>query len=200
LAAEFLGGIRRFDGRIFRNARCGAGSATRLEMFLLGFPARRLVIRGAPLIGTPPPFVPAATERTAKILASRIAGMRQEADPAVATARNASPQMRMGLEHRVQRHLILLDNRFSAVILMPVLAKRENFREGYDKRAKLSVMIASVICMSSSYRLDAKASRGRAGIFYRRIRAVAIRSAHSATHPMIDPPCPIYPPAAKLIS
>jgi len=62
--------------------------------------------------------------------------------------------------------LILTNKRTGAVVLMPTLAKRENFRDGYGKIARFSVKMLSGLSMSSSYSLDAKASRYRARIFY----------------------------------
>jgi hypothetical protein len=61
--------------------------------------------------------------------------------------------------------LILLNKRTSAVVLVPILAKREEFRDGYHKTERFSVKMPNVMCISSSYSLDANASRGRARIF-----------------------------------
>jgi len=104
---------------------------------------------------------------TAKILSARIAGMSEEADPAVAAAHRAVLQIRTTPQDGVQRDLILTNKRLEAVVLVPILAKREIFRDGYNKTAKLSAIMLIGFCISSSYSLDAKASRGRARIFLR---------------------------------
>ena len=86
-----------------------------------------------------------------EIQAARIARMRQEANSAVAAGRDAAAQMRIGRQHRVQGHLILPNKRFSAVVLVPILAKRKNFRDGYDKTARFSVIMLSLSTTSSYY-------------------------------------------------
>jgi hypothetical protein len=65
----------------------------------------------------------------------------------------------------IQRHLIITNNRISAVVLVPIFPKGEDFRSGYKKSARFSVMILILLCMPSSYSLDAKASRGRPRVF-----------------------------------
>ena len=106
-----------------------------------------------------------ATERTAEIRAPRVAGMREEANGAVAAAHCAVPQRRTLPQDGVQGELILTNERLGAVVLVPILAKSKNFRDGYGKSDRLSVKMLIVSCMSSSYSLDANASRGRARIF-----------------------------------
>jgi hypothetical protein len=113
------------------------------------------------------------TEGAAKIPSAHIAGMNEEPDPTVAAARRAMPQSRMTPKDRVQRDLVLSNKRVDAVVLVPVLAKRKMFREGYNKTAKFSVIILNCLCISSSYSLDAKASRGRAGILYATTRKIS---------------------------
>jgi hypothetical protein len=61
--------------------------------------------------------------------------------------------------------LILTNKRTGAVVLVPILTEREKFPDGYSKTARFSVKMLIVKSMSSSYSLDAKASRGRARIF-----------------------------------
>ena len=51
------------------------------------------------------------------------------------------PELGMGLYDRVQRELILLDERAGTILLMPIRSKREKPLDGYDKKARLSVMI-----------------------------------------------------------
>ena len=111
-------------------------------------------------------MVLSAAKGTAEIPTTRIAWMREEANPAVAAADCAVLQIRHSPQGRIQRQLILTNKRTGAVILMPILAKREDFRDGYKKIARFSVKILICFCISSSYSLDAKASRCRARIFY----------------------------------
>lgn len=111
-------------------------------------------------------MVLAAAERAAEILAVRVTGMRQETYPAVATANCAVLQIRTIAQDGIERVLILTNKRIGVVVLVPVLAKRENFRDRYNKIARFSVKMLIGFCIPSSYSLDAKASRGRARIFY----------------------------------
>jgi hypothetical protein len=108
------------------------------------------------------------TEGTTNIRPSRVAGIVQELDVAVNAAGKKRPQLRTGLQDRLQGDPILLDERLGAVVLVPIRPKRENFLDGQDKKRRLSVTIRSVLCTPSSYRLDAKASRGRARFFVAR--------------------------------
>jgi hypothetical protein len=48
---------------------------------------------------------------------------------------------------------------------MPVGAKLVDLLQAYEKKAKFCVIMRIVFTMSSSYRLAAKSSRGRARIF-----------------------------------
>ncbi len=107
-------------------------------------------------------MVLSTTKGTAEIPTTRIAGMRTEANPAVAAAHGAALQIRTIPQGCLQRQLILTNKRTGAVVLMPILAKRENFRDGYGKIARFSVKMLICFCISSSYSLDAKASRCRA--------------------------------------
>ena len=96
---------------------------------------------------------------TAQIKSVRVAGMRKEANPAVAAPHCAALQISTTPQGRIQRQLILTNKRTGAVVLMPILVKRENFCDGYRKIAKFSVKMLICFCISSSYSLDAKASR-----------------------------------------
>lgn len=68
-------------------------------------------------------------------------------------------------QDRIERSLILTNKRASAVVLMPIRAKRKEFPDGYDKNDRFSDKMLIVLDTSSSYSLDANASRGRARIF-----------------------------------
>jgi len=111
-------------------------------------------------------MVPPAAKGTAQVLTACVAGMREEANPAVAAPHRAVLQISTIPQDGIHRQLILTDERKNAIVLVPILAKRENFRDGYRKTARFSVKILIVLDISSSYSLDAKASRGRARIFH----------------------------------
>ena len=68
-------------------------------------------------------------------------------------------------QDRAQRELILTNKRLGTFVLVPILAKDENFRDGYRKIARFSVKMLIWFSITSSYSLDAKASRGRARFF-----------------------------------
>jgi len=68
-------------------------------------------------------MVLSAAEGTAKILPPGIPRMRQKPDPAMAAVRDALLKMRMRRQHRLECHLILLNKRLGAIILVPILAK-----------------------------------------------------------------------------
>ena len=103
------------------------------------------------------------TEFTAKILPTRISRMRQEADPTTAAADRTACQTGMLAQDGIQRQLTLTNKRKDANVLMPFWRNRKEFPDGYDKKAKFSVRILIVFCMSPSYSLGAEASRGRGG-------------------------------------
>ena len=112
-----------------------------------------------PLVGSLTAMLFTAAEGTTQVLTTCIAGMGQETNPTVAADNRAVRQIRTVTQDGVQRELILTNKRTGAVVLMPILAKRENFRDGYDKIARFSVKMLSGLSIPSSYSLDAKASR-----------------------------------------
>ena len=120
----------------------------------------------APLVGLLATMVLTATERTADILPIRISRMCEEANPTMAAGDGATCQTGMIAQDGIQRELILTNKRIRAVVPVPIRPKRKEFPDGYDKNARFSVRILSLLCISSSYSLDAKASRWRAGIFH----------------------------------
>jgi hypothetical protein len=128
--------------------------------------------------------------------------MRQEANLAVAALDCTACQIRMIAQDGIQRQLILTNKRTGAVVLMPIRAKREEFADGYDKNARFSVRMLIVFGMSSSYSLDAKASRGRARIFHawtpnpnRRIGTTGGADIHG--QPRLGPMQPVQIPASQ---
>jgi len=120
----------------------------------------------APRVGLLAAVVLAATKRTTEIPPIRVPRMRQEPNPAMAAGDRTACQTGMIAQDGIERELILTNKRTGAVVPVPIRAKRKKFPDGYDKNATFSVKMLSVVCISSSYSLDADASRRRAGIFH----------------------------------
>ena len=106
-----------------------------------------------------------ATELTAEVPPIRISRMRQEANSAVATVHRALSPIRTIAQDGIQRELILTNKRISAVVLVPIARKGENLLQRYDKNSRFSVMMRILYDTPSSYRIEAKASRGRTRFF-----------------------------------
>jgi hypothetical protein len=134
-----------------------------------------------------PAVVVPTAERTTQVQAINVPGMREKANAALNAGNDATPQLRMGLQDRVQSGLILTDKRTGAIVLVPVIAKRENFLDCYDKKARFSLIMLSVLHTPSSYLLDAKASRGRARLFYACIETPRQHSGTIAATPSAYP-------------
>jgi hypothetical protein len=67
--------------------------------------------------------------------------MTEKSNPAMNAVSHTASEVGMGLQDRVERQLILPDERFGAVLPMPIWPIREKLLDGYDKKARLSVMI-----------------------------------------------------------
>jgi hypothetical protein len=106
-----------------------------------------------------------ASERAAEISPIRVPRMRQKANSTVAAVDGTPCQTGMIAQDGIERELILTNKRTSAIVPVPIRAKRKEFPDGYDKNARFSVKILSVSGISSSYSLDSNTSRGGAGIF-----------------------------------
>jgi hypothetical protein len=78
----------------------------------------------------------------------------------------------MAPQNRPQRDLILTNKRPGRILPVPVGAKLVNLFQAYEKKARLCVIMRIVFTISSSYRLDAKSSRGRARIFFAAVRKI----------------------------
>ena len=119
-----------------------------------------------------------AAEWTTQIGSVGAARVGKKPNPAVNTVSYALLQFGIRLQYRVQRDLILLDKRTDAIVLVPVLAKRENLLDRDDIKARLSVIMRIVFFTPSSYLIDANASRGRARFFctITKIRGPSIRA------------------------
>ena len=164
-SANWLNGRGR-RGVMARGLR-GLEACRRVELFLIRSPLVRLIVLPAPRVAALATMVLSTTKRAAEILSTSIPRMREETNPAMATGNRTVFQIGTITQDGIERELILTNKRKSAIVLMPVLAKRENFGDGYDKNAKFSVKMLIVLSISSSYELDAKASRCRARIFLR---------------------------------
>jgi hypothetical protein len=110
-------------------------------------------------------MLPAAPERAVQIATAMIAGMGEKTNPAVATAHQAPRQLGVAPQDRPQPDLILTNERPGPILAVPIGGKLVNLLQAYDKKASVCVIMRIVFCMSSSYHLDAKLSRGRARIF-----------------------------------
>lgn len=109
-----------------------------------------------------------AAKGAMQIPATCVAGMGEKASPTVNAVSDTLLKPGRGLQDRVQRDLILPNQRTGALILVPIRAKRENFPECYHKKARVSVRMLGVSFTASSYLIAARAARGRARFFYPR--------------------------------
>jgi hypothetical protein len=113
----------------------------------------------APLVGELATMMLTATEGAAEISSTCIPRMREEANSTVATGNRTLFQIGTIAQDGIERELILTNKRAGAVVLVPIFAKREKLCDGYRKIARFSVKMLICFCISSSYSLDAKASR-----------------------------------------
>lgn len=142
-----------------------AKAAQGVTKLFLPSPLGRLIVPDAALVGALLSKVVPAAEGTAQILATGVAGIREEAYPAMATAHDATVQVGTVPQNRVQRDVVLTNKRTSAIVLVPSLGKEENLLDAYDKEARLCVMMRMLSFITSSYPLDAKPPRGRTRFF-----------------------------------
>ncbi|MGH9881442.1 MAG: hypothetical protein ACRD6N_08420, partial [Pyrinomonadaceae bacterium] len=101
-----------------------------VEMLLTLASSLRSIVLPAPRVGLLATVVFAATERTAEILPMRVSRMREEANPTMAAGDRTACQLGMIAQDGIQRQLILTNKRTSAVVLMPIRAKRKEFPDG----------------------------------------------------------------------
>jgi hypothetical protein len=106
-----------------------------------------------------------ASERAVEIPSIGVPRMGQEANRAVAAADRTVFQTGMIAQDRIQRGLILTNNRTSAIILMPIRVKCKEFPGGCNKNSRFSFKMLIWFDIPSSYELDANASRSRARFF-----------------------------------
>lgn len=135
-------------------------TAARVEPLLQPSTGGSLVVGGTPRVAALSAMVLPAAKRAAEIPATRVAGVREEPNPTLHTVRDTPLEMGMGRDDRIHRDLILPDQRFGAVVLVPVRPKREKLLDGNGKKTKVPVRMRIVFCTPSSYFIEAKASRG----------------------------------------
>jgi hypothetical protein len=134
----------------------------------------RSIVGGAALIGLLPTMLLAASEGTPQIRSACVARVGEKANAAMHTMSHAATQPRVCVQHAVQVDLIMLDERIGAVVLVPIGPEGKNFLDRYDKKARFSVIIWSCLHTSSSYLIDAQASRGRPRFFFCALRQSAL--------------------------
>jgi hypothetical protein len=81
------------------------------------------------------------SEGTAQIGAASVAPVREKTDAAMHTMSHATLELRLCLQQAVQGDLIVPDERLGAIVLMPIGPEGKNFLDGYNKKARFSVMI-----------------------------------------------------------
>jgi hypothetical protein len=145
--------------------RSWAATAPRVAKLLLGFSLGGLVVDGAALVGALLVMVPPATDGAAQVQTPSVARVGEKPQSAMRAVSHKWQQFVIGGQDGVECGLILMDERFSAMILVPIGAKRENFLEGDDKKARFSVRMASDGFTPSSYLIGAQASRGQGEVF-----------------------------------
>jgi len=96
-----------------------------------------------------------ASEGATQVLTSAVAWMREETNATVTARQRAVQQVRTLRQQGIQSDLILPNERTSAIMLVPIFSKRENFGDGDHQMAKFSVKMLIVFCISSSYNLVA---------------------------------------------
>jgi hypothetical protein len=130
------------------------------------------------------PMMGTATKRAAKIPPAGIARMREKANRTVATAHRTVCQVEPIAQGGIDCVLVLTNKRTSAIELVPISPKRKDFGDRDDKNAKFSVRMWRVLCMTSSYKLDAQASRRGTRFFHApsqdRARTIAQNSNRNA--------------------
>ena len=138
-------GERRRGRHTARFPPGGLAACRNVELFLVPSAFVRLIVLPAPLVAKLATMVLLGSQRDSGDSAGPRCGMRKEANPAVAAAHRAVLQIRTIPQGRIQRQLILTNKRTGAVVLVPILAKRENFRDGYSKIARFSVKMLIVL-------------------------------------------------------
>ena len=96
---------------------------------LLLSPGFGLIERLAALIGALLAASLTAPERAAEILTIRVAGMREESNPAMATRHRTATQIRTVSHSHLKRKVILTNKRIGAFALVPIFREMEDLLE-----------------------------------------------------------------------
>ena len=96
---------------------------------LLLSPGFGLIERLAALIGALLAASLTAPERAAEILTTRVAGMREESNPAMAAPHRTAAQIRTVSQNHVKRKVILTNKRIGAFALVPIFREMEDLFE-----------------------------------------------------------------------
>jgi hypothetical protein len=79
-----------------------------------------VVVGGTALVAALSAMLLPAAKGAPQVPSTRVAGMREEPNPTRNTVRDTPLEMGMGRDYRVQRDLILPDQRLGAIVLVPV--------------------------------------------------------------------------------
>ena len=123
------------------------------------------IVVGTAFFAALPAMVLTAAEGAVQILPPGVSRMCQKADTAASAANRALGQFGTQPQVSLQRQQILPDERLGAIALVPICLMRENVPDGDSKKAKVSVTIWIVFCITSSYLEEVKTSTGRARFF-----------------------------------
>jgi hypothetical protein len=116
-------------------------AAATIETFLVPRAASGPRILPAPRVGQLPTVMLPTAERATQVRTPRVPRMSEEADATLATRHGTLCQIRPLAQDGIQGRLILANQRDSAVVLVPIFAKRIEFGDRDDKNARFSVMI-----------------------------------------------------------
>ena len=108
------------------------GAALRRSLLAVGFPAAK-----------------GATQ----VMATGVARVGQEENPAVPAAGQAGSQVRLGVQHRSQQHIILQHQRGHRAPAIPIRPELKILRDPDCKKPKLSLRMLMLKDMSPSYRI-----------------------------------------------
>jgi hypothetical protein len=100
-----------------------------------------------------------AAERTAQVVPMGIARVGQEENAALPAPGQAGAQMRLGVQHRSQQHVILQYQGGSRAPAVPVHPELKMLRDPDCKRPKLSPKMLMLKDTPSSYRIGTPVSR-----------------------------------------
>jgi hypothetical protein len=80
-----------------------------------------------------------ATEWTAQIATTSVAGVGQEPNPTVSAVGHAPPEVGVGRQNSVQSGLVLPDKGGGLLVYVPIRTTREKLGHPNDKKARPSV-------------------------------------------------------------